>query len=47
MPMDKSSEPLYSAEQIAIPPELAFILKEFTKAVIRSQPQDIIGFSKE
>eukprot|EP00695_Tsukubamonas_globosa_P000792 TRINITY_DN170_c0_g1_i2.p1 TRINITY_DN170_c0_g1~~TRINITY_DN170_c0_g1_i2.p1 ORF type:complete len:72 (+),score=14.35 TRINITY_DN170_c0_g1_i2:78-293(+) len=29
---------LFSAEQIKIPPELASVLKEYTKNVIRSKP---------
>ncbi len=37
--------PLYSAEQIIVPEELADILKQYTKAVIRSQPPNIVEFS--
>jgi hypothetical protein len=37
--------PLYSAEQIVVPEELADILKQYTKAVIRAQPANILEFS--
>lgn len=37
--------PIYSAEQIKIPPELPDILKEFTKAAIRTQPPDVLQWS--
>lgn len=37
--------PLYSAEQIVVPEELADILKQYTKSVIRAQPQNILEFS--
>ena len=32
------SEPLYVGEQIHIPPALPEILKQFTKAAIKTQP---------
>ena len=38
--------PLYSAEQIRVPPELAGVVKEYTKAAIRAQPSDLICWSK-
>ena len=38
-------EPIYCAEQIKIPPNLADALKAYTKEVIRAQPEDIIAFS--
>uniref|UniRef100_A0A7S0YEE2 RIIa domain-containing protein n=1 Tax=Polytomella parva TaxID=51329 RepID=A0A7S0YEE2_9CHLO len=38
-------EPIYCAEQIVIPSDLAEVLKAYTKEVIRRQPQDIIEFS--
>ena len=37
--------PLYSAEQIVVPEELAEVLKLYTKAVIRAQPANILEFS--
>ncbi len=44
--MDPNSEgPLYCAEQIKIPAELPDILKEFTKAAIRTQPADLLQWS--
>ncbi len=45
--MPQEGGPLYSAEQIVVPGELAFILKEYTKAVIRAQPKDVYKFSQE
>ena len=36
---------MYSAEQIVIPPSLPGILKEWTKEVIRKNPDDVIEFS--
>ncbi|GFR50642.1 hypothetical protein Agub_g12890 [Astrephomene gubernaculifera] len=38
-------EPIFCAEQIVIPHNLADILKAYTKEVIRRQPNDIIAFS--
>ncbi|ELU01477.1 hypothetical protein CAPTEDRAFT_173464 [Capitella teleta] len=43
--MPQSNEPLYCSEQIKIPPELPDILKQFTKAAIRTQPKDVLGWS--
>ena len=44
--MDPNSEgPLYCSEQIKIPAELPDILKEFTKAAIRTQPADLLQWS--
>ena len=34
-------EPIYMAEQIRVPPDLADILKAYTKEVIRRQPEDL------
>lgn len=46
MNMDPDSEgPLYCAEQIKIPAELPDILKEFTKAAIRTQPTDLLQWA--
>eukprot|EP00730_Choanoeca_flexa_P007626 TRINITY_DN12361_c0_g1_i1.p1 TRINITY_DN12361_c0_g1~~TRINITY_DN12361_c0_g1_i1.p1 ORF type:complete len:740 (+),score=202.17 TRINITY_DN12361_c0_g1_i1:50-2269(+) len=36
-----AGEPMYSVSQIQIPPELPEILKQFTKAAIKTQPSDI------
>ncbi|KXZ46098.1 hypothetical protein GPECTOR_47g375 [Gonium pectorale] len=38
-------EPIFCAEQIVIPHNLADILKAYTKEVIRRQPNDILAFS--
>ncbi|EFJ48972.1 hypothetical protein VOLCADRAFT_90335 [Volvox carteri f. nagariensis] len=38
-------EPIFCAEQIVIPHNLADILKAYTKEVIRRQPADIVAFS--
>ena len=44
--MDQNSEgPLYCAEQIKVPAELPDILKEFTKAAIRTHPTDLLQWS--
>jgi hypothetical protein len=37
---DAVAEPLYVGEQIHIPPDLPEILKQFTKAAIKTQPDD-------
>ena len=41
----ESAGPIYSAEQIRIPPELPDMLKEYTKAAIRTQPSDLLQWS--
>jgi len=38
---------IFSAEQIIVPDELPGILKNYSKEVIRSNPEDIIKFSRE
>lgn len=38
-------ERIFSAEQIKIHPELPKIIKDYTKAIIRANPDDIIEFS--
>lgn len=38
---------IFSAEQIVVPEELPEILKDYSKEVIRSNPNDIVKFSKE
>lgn len=40
-----SAGPIYCAEQIVIPPALPDILKEFTKAAIRTQPPDLLQWA--
>eukprot|EP00798_Chlamydomonas_sp_ICE-L_P023601 gene23601-9130_t len=39
------AEPIYCAEQIAVPVDLADVLKAYTKEVIRRQPEDLVDFS--
>lgn len=39
--MPSNNEPMYCSQQINIPAELPNILKQFTKAAIRTQPTDI------
>jgi len=36
---------IFSAEQIEVHPELAGIIKDYTKAVIKGNPDDILEFS--
>jgi len=36
---------IYCSEQIAIPPALPQIIKEYSKAVLREQPADLVDFS--
>ncbi|OXB74182.1 UNVERIFIED_CONTAM: hypothetical protein H355_014565, partial [Colinus virginianus] len=36
---------LFCAQQIKIPPELPDIMKQFTKAAIRTQPRDVLQWS--
>ncbi|XP_041365993.1 ropporin-1-like protein [Gigantopelta aegis] len=38
-------EPYYCSQQINIPPDLPDILKQFTKAAIRTQPKDVLAWS--
>jgi len=40
-----NEEPMYCSQQINIPPELPDILKQFTKAAIRTQPADVLAWS--
>lgn len=42
MPLPKT---MFCAQQIRIPPELPDILKQFTKAAIRTQPTDVLQWS--
>ncbi|CAH8523993.1 unnamed protein product [Schistosoma turkestanicum] len=43
--MSLSNDPYYCHEQIQIPPALPDILKQFTKAAIRTQPKDVLKWS--
>lgn len=36
---------IFSAEQIAVPPDLPLVVKDWTKAVIRDHPDDLLRFS--
>jgi len=38
---------IFSAEQIVVPEDLPTILKDFSKEVIRTNPKDLISFSRE
>mmetsp|Transcript_20056 Transcript_20056/g.19351 ORF Transcript_20056/g.19351 Transcript_20056/m.19351 type:complete len:81 (+) Transcript_20056:213-455(+) len=38
-------ERIFSAEQIQVHPDLSKIIREYTKAVIRENPEDLIEFS--
>jgi hypothetical protein len=44
-PSTMDLEPIYCAEQISVPPDLADILKAYTKEVVRRQPEDVYEFS--
>ena len=41
------TDPMYTAQQINIPPELPEILKSFTKAAIKTQPSDLLLWSAQ
>ena len=38
---------IFSAEQIEVPPALPEILKDFSKEVIRNNPEDLVGFCRQ
>lgn len=38
---------IFSADQIEVPQDLPAILKDFSKEVIRSNPKDLVRFSRE
>jgi len=38
---------IFSADQINVPEELPQILKDYSKAVIRQNPDDLVQFSKD
>ena len=41
------SDRIFSADQIVVHPDLAKIIREYTKAVVRANPNDIVDFSAE
>lgn len=45
MPTQQPQQPMYCAQQINVPAELPDILKQFTKAAIRTQPKDLTAWS--
>lgn len=38
---------IFSAEQIEVHPELAGILKDFTKAAVRANPENLLAFAEQ
>ena len=38
---------IFSANQICVPQDLPSILKDFSKEVIRTNPEDLVSFSRE
>lgn len=36
---------MYSIEQVKVPPELGTVMKQYTKALLRDQPQDVYKYS--
>lgn len=38
---------IFTADQIAVPPELPQIIKDYTKAVLRANPKDLLEFSRD
>ncbi len=42
---DVREQRIYCAEQIFVPDDLPLIMKNFTKAAIREQPKDLVGFA--
>ena len=38
---------IFSADQIEVPQDLPMILKDFSKEVIRCNPEDLVKFSRE
>lgn len=43
--MKDIQEQMYCSQQINIPPNLPFILKQYAKAAIRTQPYDLLYWS--
>jgi hypothetical protein len=44
---DVTEQRIFCAEQIVIPNELQLLLKNYSKAIIRNNPKDLISFSKD
>ena len=44
---DAMADPIYTAQQINIPPELPEILKQYCKAAIKTQPSDLLLWSAQ
>eukprot|EP00620_Florenciella_sp_RCC1587_P011674 CAMPEP_0182558462 /NCGR_PEP_ID=MMETSP1324-20130603/1978_1 /TAXON_ID=236786 /ORGANISM="Florenciella sp., Strain RCC1587" /LENGTH=141 /DNA_ID=CAMNT_0024770637 /DNA_START=23 /DNA_END=450 /DNA_ORIENTATION=+ len=44
---EEDTNRIFSAEQIEVHPDLPAILKEYSKAVIRANPKDVVAFSAE
>ena len=38
---------IFSADQIEVPDELPGILKDYSKEVIRNNPEDVVSFSRK
>jgi hypothetical protein len=45
--MDVREMRIFSADQIVVPEDLPTILKNFSKEVIRSNPANLVKFSRE
>ena len=43
--MSPLPEPMYCSQQIKVPPAFPNILKQYTKAAIRTQPRDLVRWS--
>ena len=43
--MSPLPEPMYCSQQIKVPPAFPDILKQYTKAAIRTQPRDLVRWS--
>jgi len=41
------SDRIFSADQIVVHPDLAKIIREYTKAVVRAAPNDVLAFSQD
>ena len=44
---DVKEKRIFCAEQIQVPDALPELLKNYSKAVIRNNPQDIVAFSRK
>jgi hypothetical protein len=47
MSLSESTDPMYSSQQINIPPSLPLLLKQFTKAAIKTQPEDVLQWAAQ